>query len=299
MRRLLAVAVIGLGLTGSLPAHAKVRVVTSIETLAALARSVGGDRVEVQSLSRGYSDPHFIEPKLNLVTVLNRADLLAYVGLDLEIGWLPGLVTQSRNARIQAGQPGNLDCSTLIPVQDVPTQKVDRSMGDIHPRGNPHYWIPPDNALRIAQELASRLGAIDPNGAGVYHANLKQFREAVGRRLPGWNELAKKVRGQKIVTYHKSWTYVSSWLGLQEVGYVEPKPGVPPSPQHLANLIVLMRREGVRLVLVEMFYSRRTAELVASKAGARLLAMPSDVGAYPHITDWFKLVDAVLQTLTR
>jgi zinc/manganese transport system substrate-binding protein len=281
------------------PAAAKVRVVTSIETLASLARAIGGDRVEVQALGKGYADPHFIEPKLSLVTVLNRADLLAYVGLELEVGWLPGLVTQSRNPRIQAGQPGHLDCSTIIPVQDIPTQKVDRSMGDIHPRGNPHYWIPPDNALRITQELASRLAAIDPIGAGVYHANLKRFREEVGRRLPGWNELAKKVRGQKIVTYHKSWGYVSSWLGLQEVGYVEPKPGVPPSPQHLANLIALMKREGVRLVLVEMFYSRRTADLVASKAGARLLSMPSDVGAFPHISDWFKLVDAVLATLTK
>lgn len=281
------------------PAAAKVRVVTTIETLAAVARSVGGDRVEVQALGKGYADPHFIEPKLSLVTVLNRADLLAYVGLELEVGWLPGLITQSRNARIQAGQPGHLDCSTLIPVQDVPTQKVDRSMGDIHPRGNPHYWIPPDNAVRIAEGIASRLAAIDPHGAGVYQANLKHFRDAVGRRLPGWNELAKKVRGQKVVTYHKSWTYVSGWLGLQEVGYVEPKPGVPPSPQHLASLITLMKREGIRLVLVEMFYSRRTADLVASKAGARVLSMPSDVGAYPHVNDYFKLVDAVLATLTK
>jgi zinc/manganese transport system substrate-binding protein len=184
-------------------------------------------------------------------------------------------------------------------VQDVPTQKVDRSMGDIHPRGNPHYWIPPENALRIAQELASRLAAIDPNGGGVYQQNLKQFREAVGRRLDGWNAKARKVRGQKVVTYHKSWTYLSSWVGLQEVGYVEPKPGVPPSPQHLANLIALMKREGVKLVLVEMFYSRRTADLVASKAGARLLSMPADVGAFPHVTDYFKLVDAVLDTLTK
>jgi zinc/manganese transport system substrate-binding protein len=281
------------------PASAKVRVVTSIETLASLTRSLGGDRVEVQALGKGYSDPHFIEPKLSLVTVLNRADLLAYVGLELEVGWLPGLITQSRNPRIQSGQPGNLDCSTVIPVQDVPTQKVDRSMGDIHPRGNPHYWIPPDNALRIAEELARRLAVIDPSGAGVYQQNLKQFRTAVGQRLDGWNARARKVRGQKVVTYHKSWTYVSSWVGLQEVGYVEPKPGVPPSPQHLANLIALMRREGVKLVLVEMFYSRRTADLVASKAGARLLSMPADVGAFPHITDYFKLVDAVLDTLAK
>jgi zinc/manganese transport system substrate-binding protein len=299
MRRLITATVLALGLAGAMPAAAKVRVVTSIETLASLARAMGGDRVEVQSLGRGYADPHFIEPKLNLVTVLNRADLLAYVGLDLEVGWLPGMVTQSRNPRIQAGQPGHLDCSTVIPVQDVPTQKVERSMGDIHPRGNPHYWIPPDNALRVAQEIARRLATIDPNGAGAYRENLRKFREAVAGRVDGWNARARKVRGQKVVTYHKSWTYLSSWIGLQEVGYVEPKPGVPPSPQHLANLIALMKREGVKLVLVEMFYSRRTADLVANKAGARLLAMPSDVGAFPHITDYFRLVDAVLQTLTQ
>jgi len=281
------------------PASAKVKVVTTIETLASLARTVGGDRVEVLALGKGYADPHFIEPKLSLVSVLNQADLLAYVGLDLEIGWLPGLVTQSRNPRIQPGQPGNLDCSTTIPVQDVPTQKVDRSMGDIHPRGNPHYWIPPDNAVRVAEEIARRLTRIDPGNGGVYQANLRKFRAQVAARGPGWNERVAKVRGQKVVTYHKSWTYLSSWVGLQEVGYVEPKPGVPPSPQHLANLIALMKREGVRLVLVEMFYSRRTADLVASKAGAKLLSMPSDVGAYPYITDYFKLVDAILQTLTK
>ncbi|MBI5479995.1 MAG: zinc ABC transporter substrate-binding protein [Deltaproteobacteria bacterium] len=299
MRGFVIAAVIAGGLVGASRADAKVRVVTSIETLAALTRAVGGELVEVQALGKGYSDPHFVEPKLSLVSVLNRADLLAYVGLDLEVGWLPGLVTQSRNPRIQPGQPGTLDCSTAIPVQDVPTQKVDRSMGDIHPRGNPHYWIPPDNAVRIAQEIARRLTLIDAGHGAAYNANLKQLRAQVAARLPGWNDLAAKVRGQKVVTYHKSWTYLSSWVGLQEVGYVEPKPGVPPSPQHLANLIALMKREGVRLVLVEMFYSRRTADLVANKAGARLLSMPSDVGAFPYITDYFKLVDAVLQTLTK
>jgi len=299
MQRIIIATIIAVGLLTGPPARAKVRVVTSIETFAALARSVGGDRVVVQALGKGYADPHFIEPKLSLVTVLNQADLLAYVGLELEIGWLPGLVTQSRNPRIQSGQPGDLDCSTTIPVQDIPTQKVDRAMGDIHPRGNPHYWIPPDNALRVATEIARRLTVIDPPGAATYQAKLKKLREEIGRRLDGWNAKARKVRGQKIVTYHKSWTYVSSWIGLQEVGYVEPKPGVPPSPQHLANLIALMKREGVRLVLVETFYSRRTADLVASKAGAKLLSMPSDVGAYPYIADYFKLVDAVLDTLTK
>jgi zinc/manganese transport system substrate-binding protein len=300
MRRfLIAVVFVAAAVLGPRPAAAKVRVVTTIETLASLARAVGGDRVSVQALGKGYSDPHFIEPKLSLVTILNKADLLAYVGLDLEIGWLPGLVTQSRNPRIQAGTPGNLDCSSTIPVKDVPTTKVDRSMGDIHPRGNPHYWIPPENAVRIADELARRLAVIDAAGAATYRANLKRFRDEVARRLPRWQAKGAKVRGQKVVTYHKSWTYVSAWLGIIEVGYVEPKPGVPPSPQHLANLIALMKREGVKLILVEMFYSRRTADLVARQAGARVLSMPSDVGAFPAITDYFKLVDAVLDKLVR
>jgi zinc/manganese transport system substrate-binding protein len=299
VRRLACVLVLALAVCGGRPAPAAVRVVTSIETFATIARAVGGDRVTVQALGRGYNDPHFIEPKLSLVTVLNRADLLAYVGLDLEVGWLPGLVTQARNPRIQPGAPGNLDCSTIIPVLDVPTQKVDRSMGDIHPRGNPHYWIPPDNAVRIAQEIANRLKQIDPAGAGAYDLGLRRFRDEVSRRAPGWRDRAAPLRGQKVVTYHKSWSYVSAWLGLVEVGYIEPKPGVPPSPQHLANLIAYMKREGVRKILVEMFYPRRTADMVARNAGAKLLSMPSDVGAFPQITDYFKLVDAVLDLLTR
>ena len=299
MHRLALALVVLLGGLSARPAGAAVKVVTSIETFAAIARAVGGDRVAVQALGKGYSDPHRVEPKLSLVTLLNQADLLAYVGLDLEVGWLPGLVTQSRNPKIQPGSLGNLDCSTIIPVLDIPTQKVDRSMGDIHPRGNPHYWIPPDNAVRIAQEIASRLRQIDPKGAASYDAGLRRFREEVARRASGWMNRAAPLKGRKIVTYHKSWGYVSSWLGLVEVGYIEPKPGVPPSPQHLANLVQLMKREGVSRVLVEMFYQRGLASMVARQAGAQLLSMPSDVGAFPQITDYFKLVDAVIDLLVR
>lgn len=299
MHRLACLFVIALALLGGRPASARLRVVTSVEAIAALAREVGGDRVSVQSLSRGYSDPHFVEPKPSLVTILNQADLLAYVGLELEIGWLPPLVVQSRNARIQAGMPGNLDCSIVIPVLDIPTEKVDRSMGDIHPRGNPHYLVPPENGLRIAEELANRLKQLDPGGAAIYDARLKRLREEIVRRLPGWRAKAAPLRGTKVVTYHKSWSYVSAWLGLVEVGYIEPKPGVPPSPQHLANLIAFMKREGVSRVLVEMFYPRRTAEMVASRGGAKLVILPADVGAFPQITDYFKLVDAVVEALVR
>lgn len=278
-------------------AEAKVRVVTTIETFADLARQVGGERVDARSLARGYMDPHFVESKPSLVIELNRADLLIRVGLDLEIGWLPPLVLGSRNPKIQPGQPGNLDASAGIPVRDVPTIKVDRSLGDIHPEGNPHYWIPPGNALIVAREIAERLAEIDPPGAPAYKANLEKFTAELARRRAAWEKRAAAVRGTKVVTYHKSWSYVSAWLGLQEVGYVEPKPGIPAPPSHIAQLIGLMRKDAIKMILMESFYPRNTVELVAQKAGARSLVMPSDVGATAGITNYFQLVDTVVGML--
>jgi zinc/manganese transport system substrate-binding protein len=281
------------------PAAAKIRVVTTIETFADLARQVGGDRVEVKALSKGYMDPHFVEPKPSLVIDLNRADLLVHVGLELEIGWLPPLVLGSRNGKIQPGQPGNLDASQGIPVLDVPVTKVDRSMGDIHPQGNPHYWIPPANAVIIAREIAERLRAVDPAGGAAYDANLKRFTDEVARRRADWEKRAAGVRGMKVVTYHRSWSYVSAWLGLREAGYVEPKPGIPAAPSQIAALIGLMGREGIKIILMESFYPRNTVDLVAQKAGARALVLPSDVGATPEVTNYFSLVNAIVQKLTQ
>jgi zinc/manganese transport system substrate-binding protein len=277
---------------------AVLHVVSSIPTLGSLAREVGGDRVEVQSLGKGYQDPHFVEPKPSLMLVLNKADLLLYVGLELEIGWLPPLVLGSRNGRIQPGELGNLDCSSVIPVLDVPTTKIDRSMGDIHPMGNPHYWLPPANARLIAKEIAARLQQIDPEGKPAYDKNLAAFYARVAAKEKEWAPLVAKVKGVKIATYHKSWSYVSAWLGMEEIGYVEIKPGIPPDPQHLVRLIGQMKAEGAKLLLMEDFYNKSVAELVAKKSGAKLLDLPTDVGARPEIKDWFELVETVLQAIS-
>jgi zinc/manganese transport system substrate-binding protein len=276
---------------------AVLHVVSTIQTLGSLAKEVGGDRVAVESLSKGYQDPHFVEPKPSLMLVLNRADLLLHVGLELEIGWLPPLVLGSRNPKIQAGDLGNLDCSRVIPVLDVPTTKVDRSMGDIHPQGNPHYWLPPSNARLIAKEIAGRLSELDPEGKPTYDKNLIAFLSRVDAKEKEWAPLARKLKGVKVATYHKSWSYVSQWLGVEEVGYVEPKPGIPPDPQHLVRLISVMKAEGAKLLLMEDFYNKSVAELVAQKAGAKLLDLPTDVGARPEIKDWFILVDTVLKAM--
>ncbi len=276
---------------------AALHVVSSIPTLGSLAKEVGGDRVSVESLGKGYQDPHFVEPKPNLMLVLNRADLLLYVGLDLEIGWLPPLVLGSRNPKIQPGEVGNLDCSRVIPVLDVPQTKVDRSMGDIHPQGNPHYWLPPSNARLLAKEIAARLSQLDPDGRAAYDKNLAGFLARVDAKEKEWAPLVAKLKGLKVATYHKSWTYVSHWLGMEEIGYVEPKPGIPPDPQHLVRLISAMKGEGAKLLLMEDFYNKNTAQLVAEKAGAKLLDLPTDVGARPQIKTWFDLVDTVLTRL--
>jgi zinc/manganese transport system substrate-binding protein len=280
-------------------AEAKLKVAATIETLADLARQVGGDRVEVTALSRGYMDPHFVQAKPSLVLGLNRADALIHVGLDLEVGWLPPLVQQSRNPRIQQGQPGNIDASSVIDVRDVPRMPADqmRAMGDIHPLGNPHYWIPPKNARAVAELLARRFAALDPAGAGAYQASLAAFEQTLAAKERAWSSAAAPLKGLKVVTYHKSWTYVSAWLGMTEIGYIEPKPGTPPSADHTSRLIAAMRAEGVKLVIHEDFYPSSLATFVAEKGGARVVACPSDVGATPRIKTYFDLVDAVLTAL--
>jgi zinc/manganese transport system substrate-binding protein len=280
-------------------AEAKLRVVASIEVLADLSRQVGGDRLDVTSLSRGTQDPHFVEPKPSLVLALNRADALVYVGLDLEIGWLPPLVQQARNGRIQRGQPGSIDTSSSIRPEDVPNVPSDqlRALGDIHPLGNPHYWIPPKNARAIARLLAERFTALDADGAATYKAGLARFEGQLAAKEKQWEAAAAPLRGSRVVTYHKSWSYVSRWLGLEEVGYIEPKPGIPPTASHTAQLVELMKKSGVRLVIVESFYPSTMARFVADNGKARLVSVPPNVGATPAIKTYFDLVDAVIAAL--
>jgi zinc/manganese transport system substrate-binding protein len=298
MLSLVRYLLLGLVLLQGTPAQAEpLRVVTSLETFADLARAVGGDRVQVQALARGYQDPHFVEAKPNLLVPLSRADLLIYAGLDLEIGWLPPLVTGSRNARIQPGAKGNLDASTAIDVLDVPGGKVDRGQGDIHPRGNPHYWVPPVNALKVAKEIAARLKELDPAHGADFDANLQKFVGLLKSKAGVWSREAEAVKGMRVVAYHKSWSYLSSWLGLREIGYVENKPGISPDPKHLAELIMRMKAESVRALLIESFYNRGIAGQVAESGGAKLLVLPSDVGATPQIRSYVELVDAVLAAL--
>lgn len=280
-------------------ALAKVRVVGSIPGFAAIAQEIGGDKVEVTSLSKGYQDPHFVDAKPSLILVLNKADLLLYAGLELEIGWLPPLITGARNSKILPGNIGNLNCSTLISnILEVPITKVDRSMGDIHPGGNPHYWLDPRNGIAVARGVAERLKEIEPENASYYDEHLADFTKRLSAKIKEWDEKLAPYKGTQIVTYHKSWVYFSDWAGFDEAGYVEPKPGIPPSPSYVADLIRKLQEDNVRLILEESFFPQKAPALIAEKTGASLLVLPSEVGARDGINTYSDLFDAIVGEIT-
>src|SRR3990167_5568167 len=207
----------------STPVFAKLTVVTTTTDLAAIAREVGGDRIAVKSLGRGDQDPHYLEPKPSYVVTLSRADLMIDVGLDLEVGWLPVLLTQSRNGKIQRGAAGHLDASQGLPLLEVPTGAIDRSMGDVHPHGNPHYWLDPRNALVIAAQIRERLSVLDPDNAAFYAANEARFNTHVNVKLSQWQPVIATFKGKKAIAYHKGFAYFAHWTGLHVADYIEPK----------------------------------------------------------------------------
>jgi ABC-type Zn uptake system ZnuABC Zn-binding protein ZnuA len=294
---LLAAALAPAGTAVSDPPRASLKVVTSTSDLADLAKAVGGARVDVVHIAEGYQDPHFVEAKPSFMLRLRDADVFAFVGLDLEVGWMSLLVDGSRNPRIRPGSRGYVDVSRAIPVLDVPAGLVDRSQGDVHPLGNPHYWLDPDNARRIARLFAERFTELDHAGAGTYEANRRSFEERLSAAERGWADARAKIRGKPVVAWHTSWRYFASYSGANIVGFMEPKPGVPPSPSHLAGLILTMQRTGARVIVMEPFYQRKTADFVAAKAGARVLVLPPSVGGIRGVDDYIALMRHNLTTL--
>lgn len=255
-------------------AQAKVRVVATVSDLGVIAREVGGDLVQVDILSKPTQDPHFVDAKPSLVLTVSRAQLLLLNGMELEIGWLPALLTSSRNAGVQPGNAGYLDCSALVTPREVPTQKLDRSMGDIHPGGNPHYSKDPRNAAAIADGIASRLAQLDPANAAKYQANAKKFSENLAAKIAEWKQQLAPYQGTPVVAYHKSWIYFTDFAKLVEVAFVEPKPGLQPSAAHVAAVMQVIRKQNVPIILQEEWYSAQTSELLASKTGAVLVRVP-------------------------
>jgi zinc/manganese transport system substrate-binding protein len=275
-------------------AAAKLKVVTTTEGLAALTQEVAAQRAEVVNLSRGSQDPHFVDPNPNLAVKIRRADLLIDVGSDLEIGWLPGLVNVSRNNEVQPGGQRRLTATQAVTILEVPTGAVDRSQGDIHPSGNPHFLSDPRRAEQVAAAISARLAQLDPSGSAEYQAALQEFRQRLAEASARWKGKLEPVKGAKVFTHHRTLSYFLDWAGLSAAGYLEPKPGTPPPAAHLASLVTLARAEGVKVILVEGYYDRRSAETVARHSSARVVVIPGDVGGAPGAKGWFGYMDALV-----
>jgi len=273
-------------------AASKMNVMTATQDLAALAREVGGDLVNVESIAMGYQDPHFVEPKPSFLLKLQKADVLAVVGLQLEIGWLPPLITQSRNGKIQGpGAPGYMDMSTYCQILEIPQGQVTRAMGDVHPLGNPHYWLDPENGRRIAKAFADKFSSLQPANAAAFGQHYADFDKRLTEAQKGWEAKMAPYKGRKVVTYHRSWPNFCERFGLTVVEYVEPKPGIPPTPVHTLDVINLMKRDGVKLILVEPYFDLRTPNSIASAVGGQVLVLMPSVGGNKEIKTYFELFD--------
>jgi zinc/manganese transport system substrate-binding protein len=287
------VAALAALLASTAPAHAqgKLNVIATTEDLASIGREVGGDRITIESIAKGYQDPHFVEAKPSFILKLQRADVLIAVGKELEIGWLPPLIQQSRNARIQPGAPGYLDASLNVQILEIPTGQITRAMGDVHPLGNPHYWLDPENGKRIGKGMADKFSELRPNERAYFQQRLTDFTTRLDEAEKRWLQQTAPYKGTKIVTYHRSFPNFAERFGLQIVGYVEPRPGIPPTPQHTLDLINDMKRQNIKLVLVEPYFDLKTPNAIGQQTGAEVLVMPPSVGGVKEATDYFKLFD--------
>jgi zinc/manganese transport system substrate-binding protein len=275
---------------GAFPAGAQLRVVTSTTDLYDIASEVGGDKIKATHIGEGYQDPHFIEAKPSFILELRKADVWAFVGLDLEIGWMPLLLQGARNPRINLGGSGYMDVSKAIRVLDVPSGNIDRSQGDVHTQGNPHYWLDPENGRRIARAFRAKFSELDPSNAAAYERNAKAFEDRLNAAEKEWQPMVQDLKGKPIVAWHTSWRYFAEYTGVNIVAFMEPKPGVPPSPSHLASVIETIKRTGAKAIIMEPFYNRKVADFVAARTGAKVLILPPSVGGLKGLNDYIAVM---------
>src|SRR5882762_2197415 len=275
-------------ITPGVAAAKKLNVVTTTTDLAALAQEVGGDKVNVESIAKGYQDPHFVEAKPSFLLKLRQADLLVVVGLQLEIGWLPPLITQSGNSRIQVGANGYLDASQFAEILEIPQGSITRAMGDVHPLGNPHYWLDPDNGRRVAKGLAAKFSEMDSEDTAYFQQRFQDFDRRLTEADKKWLADMKPYRGRKVVTYHNSLPNFAKHFGLNVVGFVEPRPGIPATPSHTIGLNVMMEREHVKVIVVQPYVDRETPGSIARQTVGIVVEYLPSAGGAKEVTTYFQ-----------
>ncbi len=275
----------------------RIQVVTTYPYIAELARKVGGDNVRVHALARGDWNPHTIVPKPSFIAHLRKADLLVINGGQLEIGWLPPLLNQANNSKIQAGTSGLLDLSMAVTLIDVPSS-VSRAQGDVHPEGNPHYYLDPANIPPLAEAIAVRLGEMDPGLAPVFNSNLKAFQESWAVKMSEWESRLKPLSGASVIEYHKNFDYFMRRFHLALAGTIEPLPGIPPTSRHIEGLEQIIRNTRIRFILQDIYNPDAAARHLSHKHGIPMVALPHDVGAVPGAEGIVTLFDEIVARLT-
>jgi zinc/manganese transport system substrate-binding protein len=267
-----------------------IKVVTTTTDMRSIAELIGGNKVSVTSIATGYQNPHFVDPKPSYIIGLSSADLFVTVGLDLEIGWSPQLLASSRNTKIQKGSPGYVDASAGIPLLQVPTS-VNRAEGDIHIYGNPHYWLDPLNGKIIARNITEGLERVDPSGKSFYESNLKNFDDQIDAKIKDWQSKMAPLKGTKLIAYHNEWVYFETRFGLKIVDFMEPKPGIPPTPSQLVKVINEIKANSIKVIISSPYFTTSSSDVVSKQTGAKELTLATSVAAFSSIKNYFDLFD--------
>lgn len=267
-----------------------IKVVTTTTDMKSIAELIGGDKVSVKSIATGYQNPHFVDPKPSYIINLSNADLFVTVGLDLETGWSPQLLSSSRNTKIQKGAQGYVDASAGVTLYQVPTS-ANRAEGDIHIYGNPHYWLDPINGKVIARNIANGLERIDPSNKVFYEANLQAFFTKIDTRMKEWQTKMTPFKGSKIIAYHNEWVYFETRFGLKIVDFMEPKPGIPPSPSQMVKVINEIKANSIKVIISSPYFTTSSSDVVTKQTGAKALTLATSVGAFDTIKNYFDLFD--------
>lgn len=282
----------------ALNAHAKLNVVATTWDLGAIAQEIGGDKIELLTLAKPTEDPHFVDAKPSYIVKLNRADALIDGGAELELGWLPPLLDGARNSKLESGKPGHLSASDGISLLEVPST-LDRSKGDVHAAGNPHYMSDPLNGKIVAQHIARALCELDPKSCDYFKANLQSFETRLDAKLSEWQKLLGPYQGKEVVSYHNYWIYFARRFGLKMDLYLEPKPGIPPTPAHLAEVIGKMKADDIKVIVVQPYQNRKTAETVAQHTGAVVVNFPSFPGSSKETETYIGWIDYLVKSLVK
>jgi zinc/manganese transport system substrate-binding protein len=286
---LAAITVAGLFVAQS-TGYAQLKVVTTLTDLESIAKLIGGNQVDAFAIASGFQNPHFVDPKPSYILKLARADVFVNVGLDLEIGWVPPLLNSARNSKVQKGGDGYVDASIGISLLNVPTS-ASRAQGDIHIYGNPHYWLDPLNGKIIAKNICDALVKVDPDHRSLFETNLKKFNETLDAKVKGWVEKMRPYSGAKVIAYHDEWPYFEQRFGLHIVDFLEPKPGIPPTPSQLLKVITEMKRDHIKILIISPYFTTESADLVARNSGGKVVLLATSVGANDQIKTYFDLFD--------